>query len=129
MGPYRTIAGRMTRAQCDMLLEHIDGSRWVDAPVKADFMMPTRRGLMCLGLIEYRVKGSAAFPKFTYITEKGRHVLAQVLSNYADALIAAGYDFDQRRPVPEIIGAALSIKAIPAVHRQPQDDRVAVSAD
>jgi hypothetical protein len=98
MGPYRTIAGRMTRAQSDMLLEHIDGSRWVDAPVKADFMMPTRRGLMCLGLIEYRVKGSSAFPKFTYITEKGRHVLAQVLSNYADALIAAGYDVTQRRP-------------------------------
>lgn len=116
MTPYKTIAGRITRAQCDMLLEHIDGSRWIDAPLKADHMMPTRRGLMGMGLIEYRVRGSSAAPRFTYITEKGRYVLAQVLSNYADALIAAGYDFDQRRPVPEIIGAALSIKAVPAVH-------------
>ena len=117
--PFLTLARRMTRPQSDMLLEHIDGSRWVDAKLTADHKAPTRRGLVALGLIEYRPCGSAAFPKFTYITEKGRHVLAQVLSDYADALIAAGYDFDQRRPVPEIIGAALSIKAVPAIHRQP----------
>lgn len=128
MTPYKTIAGRMTRAQSDMLLEHIDGSRWIDAPLKADHMMPTRRGLIGLGLIEYRLRGSAA-PKFTYITEKGRYVLAQVLSNYADALIAAGYDLDQRRLLPPELETIVSVKARAAIIQQPQDDRVAICAD
>lgn len=87
----QALARLLSRAQQDMLMQHIDGSCWVPLLIRQDKSAPTRRSLIDLGLIENRLYGEQHTPKRTYITLKGREVLCQVLSDYADALIRAGF--------------------------------------
>lgn len=131
--PYQTLANRLTRPQCKLLMEHIDGAAWIDAGVRADFSGQTRLGLIRLGMLEFRMPGGSSIPRFTYITPKGRSVLACVLSNYADALIAAGYHLIQKSPLPTDLESQLlqliSVEAGAPIVPQSQNDRVAVGAD
>lgn len=93
------IARKLPDAARALLIEHVDGSRFVEVPVVIGERTKTRHTLLNLGLLKpgwidadgvqhgtYSVR-----PSTTYITDDGRQVLAVILANYADALIRAGY--------------------------------------
>lgn len=130
MHNHRIIANGLSKAQAEMLLEHLDGA-WVPAPIEQGVRSATRAGLLRIELI--RFEGAKQTPTHTVITEVGRSVLAHVLSNYADALIRAGYliaeapaieiPSDLRRMMPT------SVKSAPPVFPHPKDDRVAIGPD
>jgi hypothetical protein len=80
---------KVSGAQRKMLLAHLDGP--VDVDVSQDGK--TRWTLIQRGLItaDAATPYRPARPKSTRITDRGRQVVAYVLAEYADALVAAGY--------------------------------------
>ena len=95
---HRAVARRLSKAAAELLLDHVDGTAFVEAPftVHDPSRKRTALALMDSGLI--RFVGYGARPSRTRITEDGRAVLCFVLADYADALTAAGYAIGRLRP-------------------------------
>jgi hypothetical protein len=76
------------------LIAHVDGS----APyVVTDFFrLKTSRALLDHGLVSFYQATGSRHParRSTFITNDGRQVLACILAEYADALVAAGFGVD-----------------------------------
>lgn len=89
---HRTVAARLPRVAKDLLLAHIDGPRFINVPIVAGTLEVSRTALLNRKLI--RCDSLNARPTSTVITEDGRHVLAIILADYAEALIRAGYGIE-----------------------------------
>lgn len=76
--------GRLSAAQKEYLVDHIDGSR----PVRCTKLdIATRGALIAKQLIRYKPHlNVTARPEFTVLTDRGRDVLCAVLADYADKL-------------------------------------------
>lgn len=100
---HEEVARKLTAEARNLLVDHVDGSRFVEVPVVIGERTRTRQTLLNLRLLKYGWlgedgKGKATYnprPTATYMTDDGRHVLAIVLAEYADALIRAGYGIVQ----------------------------------
>jgi hypothetical protein len=93
-----TLAYRLSRAQCEFLLHHVDGAK-VPISHMYNFENPneanTRRALMRQGLIQ-----PTADKKATVYTVKGREILHEVCGLWADSLTRAGYQVDRGLTIP-----------------------------
>lgn len=76
--------------QRNLLIEHIDG------PVAVTRLVPARdrtiRSLLTLRLLRPHPSAGplSRHPRFTALTEAGRHSVAALLADYAEALVRAG---------------------------------------
>jgi hypothetical protein len=88
--PYAPgIAHRLSRKQREMLIRHVAGSQ----PFIIGTETPTVQSLMGLRLL----KGDRQINhRNTALTYLGREVVCVVLGEYADALLLAGLDYEQR---------------------------------
>lgn len=93
---HRVIARKLSKAAAELLLEHVDGTAFVDALIRSTDTPRVRLGLIAGRLLRYTQYGPR--PRATTITEDGRAVLCFVLADYADALTAAGYAVAPARP-------------------------------
>lgn len=94
---HQVVARKLSKAAAELLLEHVDGTSFVEALIRTDTTMPrVRLGLIAAKLIRYTQYGPR--PKATMITEDGRAVLCFVLADYAEILTAAGYAVAPARP-------------------------------
>ena len=71
----------------DILIEHMDGKQVVIRHLGGGGYWQTMNGLIARGLIRY---DRTPHPRYTVITEAGRHALAKALADWADALSRAG---------------------------------------
>lgn len=88
--------------QRNLLIAHIDGTNDITVPVFIKERTSARMGLIAQKLIR---PDRPRWATKTTITEDGRQVLACVLADYAEALVAAGYDLSspvvaRPRPIP-----------------------------
>lgn len=92
---HRDIAARLSKPCRDLLIEHIDGGAYVEAPVTVHLSGRYRSmtALMAIGLIRFTNYGER--PQATRITDHGRVVLGLVLASYAEALARAATRRDQ----------------------------------
>jgi len=93
------VAARLTRAARAMLIEHVDGERFVEVPVNTGTGNATRRILCNLGLIRPNRRERAIT---TIITEDGRLVLCHLLAEYAEMLLRAGYGISGKSAVSKV---------------------------
>ncbi len=89
---HQGVAQGLSWSQRNMLIAHIDGPQ----PVIVGTDFKPRYGLITRGLLRGVISLTAPpnhvkRPQFTCLTENGRSVLAWVLADYADKLIAAGF--------------------------------------
>jgi hypothetical protein len=89
----------LSAAMRDMLIAHLDGQ---PVPIihsasvsglsakESQTRSITIAALISRGWIRFN-NPNATTPRCTYLTEPGRHALAQVLAEYADALTRAGF--------------------------------------
>lgn len=104
-------------AQRDLVIAHIDGPQ--PAAVKEGL---TRRFLMERGILISCDRDGAPRNRtqnvhYTMITEDGRATMAQILADYAEALVRAGHLFAvpiSLVPVPEIKRLSEPAEVIPA---------------
>lgn len=76
---------RLSSAQRDMLIAHIDG----DVGIIRSFQAVARKALLARGLLR-TPSCHTARPAFTRLTDAGRQAVAVILGDYADALVRAG---------------------------------------
>ncbi len=93
---HRVVARKLSKAAAELLLEHVDGTAFVEATIRVTDTPRVRLGLIAARLLRYTQYGPR--PQATTITEDGRAVLCFVLAAYADALTAAGYAVAPARP-------------------------------
>lgn len=86
---HKNVARSLSRAQRNLLIAHIDGTNDIAVPVFIKERTSARVGLISLKLIR---PDRPRWATKTTITEDGRQVLATILADYAEALVAAGYD-------------------------------------
>ena len=85
---HKNVARSLSRAQRNLLIAHIDGTNDIAVPVFIKERTNARVGLISLKLIR---PDRPRWATKTTITEDGRQVLATILADYAEALVAAGY--------------------------------------
>ena len=81
----------LTTVMRDFLIKHIDGSSTVpvDFVVCNSAALQTARAAIEHGWVKL---DGLRHPKRSFITDKGREILAGALADWADALVRAGYD-------------------------------------
>jgi len=95
------LARRLSRAQCEFLMLHIDGA---EVPVHRMYNIVnpneelTRRAMLRLALIRYTPDR-----KSTVYTSHGQQVLNEILGLWADALQRAGYHLEQQTWALDIV--------------------------
>lgn len=82
-------------SQREMLIAHIDVPVDIDVSEYANF--PVRRSLFKMKLLQPHPIG-AIRPRQTALTTAGRHAVAVILADYADALVRAGL-LEQEQPM------------------------------
>ena len=104
---HRDLAARLNKARRDLLLEYVDGDRFLDVAV--DRRNGNRDRTLCwavdVGLIEY---GGYKDHRLSRLTEDGRLVLAYILASYADGLIQAGFALRPAGAVPPAIAQVVA---------------------
>ena len=96
---YHSGSRHLSAPMRDLLLAHIDGSATVPVEFNAKnaACIKSTWAAIAHGLI--RPDGLPRM-KQTFITDKGREVLAMALADWADALVRAGYDGNGGELVP-----------------------------
>lgn len=84
---HQGLAATLSKGCRDLLVEHVDGSTYVEVPVVAGERKAARQALLSRGLIRFRQHSPR--PTTTYITDDGRQVLCHVLADYIEALMRA----------------------------------------
>lgn len=91
---------KMSRWMRDILISHIDGPvpifRAAPKGVNAAELARHRRTTEALVLRGLLRNGPENPPRETFVTELGRKKLAEVLGDWADALVRAGWGMDNR---------------------------------
>lgn len=97
----------LSHQMCDVLVEHIDGEVAID--VQDHVKMTSKKALVERGLLRiWSPRGGQrqGRPRFTYLSEPGRAMLAAVLAHYADALVRAGRLSPGDVSIPDVPKAA-----------------------
>ena len=87
----KEIARRMSHAQRELLIAHVPAHQPLDNTVSKPAADRRRTSRSLIGEDLLRYETASKRPMFSVLTELGREVAAIVLSEYAEALILAGY--------------------------------------
>lgn len=115
---HQAVAANLTKKQAAAMLCHLDRGDFIPSPLRAvdQYENRVKHSLLGLGLLRFAANRLGATPlraSTTVLTDDGREVLCFLLAEYAEALLAAGYEIG-RGPKPPAI-AAVACRVAPSV--------------